>query len=113
MKYDRIDSKLFIKNRKNFMDKMKSKSLAVFNSNDIYPIGADSTMPFQQNRDIFYLSGVDQDESILVLFPDAPEEKHREILFLTETNEHIAVWEGAKLTKEDAFDSHSLLDERL
>ena len=86
------------------MEKMKSKSLAVFNSNDIYPIGADSTMPFQQNRDIFYLSGVDQDESILVLFPDAPEEKHREILFLTETNDHIAVWEGAKLTKEDAFE---------
>ncbi|CAL68087.1 aminopeptidase P family protein [Christiangramia forsetii] len=104
MKYDRIDSKLFIKNRKNFMEKMKPKSLAVFNSNDVYPIGADSTMPFQQNRDIFYLSGVDQDESVLVLFPDAPEEKHREILFLTETNEHIAVWEGAKLTKDDAFD---------
>ena len=104
MKYDRIDSKLFIKNRKNFMHKMKPKSLAVFNSNDIYPIGADSTMPFQQNRDIFYLSGVDQEESILVLFPDAPEEKHREILFLTETNDHIAVWEGAKLTKEDAFE---------
>ena len=104
MKYDRIDSKLFIKNRKNFMSKMKPKSLAVLNSNDVYPIGADSTMPFQQNRDIFYLSGVDQDESILVLFPDAPEEKHREILFLTETNEHIAVWEGAKLTKDDAFE---------
>ena len=104
MKYDRIDSKLFIKNRKNFMQKMKPKSLAVFNSNDIYPIGADSTMPFEQNRDLFYLSGVDQDESILVLFPDAPEEKHREILFLTETNEHIAVWEGAKLTKDDAFE---------
>ena len=104
MKYDRIDSKLFIKNRKNFMQKMKPKSLSVFNSNDVYPIGADSTMPFQQNRDIFYLSGVDQEESILVLFPDAPEEKHREILFLTETNDHIAVWEGAKLTKEDAFE---------
>ena len=104
MKYDRIDSKLFIKNRRNFMDKMKPNSLAVFNSNDIYPIGADSTMPFQQNRDLFYLSGVDQEESILVLFPDAPDEKHREVLFLTETNEHIAVWEGAKLTKEDAFD---------
>ncbi|TBW27870.1 aminopeptidase P family protein [Gramella sp. KN1008] len=104
MKYDRIDSKLFIKNRKNFMRQMKPNSLAVFNSNDIYPIGADSTMPFQQNRDIFYLSGVDQEESILVLFPDAPDEKHREILFLTETNDHIAVWEGAKLTKEDALE---------
>ena len=70
MKYDLIDRQLFIKNRKGFMDAMKPNSLAVFNSNDIYPIGADSTMPFQQNRDLFYLSGVDQEESILVLFPD-------------------------------------------
>lgn len=85
------------------MAQMKPKSLAVFNSNDIYPIGADSTMPFQQARDIFYLSGVDQEESILVLFPDAPNPDHREILFLRETNDHIAVWEGEKLSKEKAF----------
>lgn len=103
MKYSQIDNKLFIKNRKNFMSNMKDSSLAVFNSNDIYPISADSTMPFQQSRDIFYLSGVDQEESILVLFPDAPKVKHREILFLKETNEHIAVWEGEKLTKDAAF----------
>lgn len=103
MKYHPINSQLFIKNRKNFMAQMKPNSLAVFNSNDIYPISADSTMPFEQHRDIFYLSGVDQEESILVLFPDAPKEKHREILFLKETNEHIAVWEGEKLTKEAAF----------
>lgn len=82
---------------------MKPKSLAVFNSNDIYPISADSTLPFEQHRDIFYLSGVDQEESILVLFPDCPKEKHREILFLKETNEHIAIWEGEKLTKEAAL----------
>lgn len=104
MKYDPIDRQLFIKNRKNFMDQMRPGSLAVFNSNDIYPISADSTMPFQQARDIFYLSGVDQENSILVLFPDAPNEKHREMLFLTETNDHIAVWEGEKLTKEKAFE---------
>ncbi len=104
MKYHQIDRQLFIKNRKNFTEKMESKSLAVFNSNDIYPIGADSTMPFQQARDLFYLSGVDQEKSILVLFPDAPSEKHREMLFLTETNEHIAVWEGEKLTKEKALE---------
>ncbi len=103
MKYHQIDSNLFVKNRKNFMAQMKPKSLAVFNSNDIYPIGADSTMPFQQSRDLFYLSGVDQDESILLLFPDAVEKKHREVLFLTETNDHIAVWEGEKLTKEKAL----------
>lgn len=82
---------------------MKPNSLAVFNSNDIYPISADSTIPFQQHRDIFYLSGVDQEESILVLFPDCPKEKHKEILFLRETNDHIAIWEGEKLTKEAAF----------
>src|SRR5690606_761508 len=100
MKYDRIPSKLFIANRSKFIQDMQPNSLAVFNSNDIYPISADSTMPFQQHRDIFYLSGVDQEESILVLFPDAKDEKHREVLFLRETNEHIAVWEGEKLTKE-------------
>jgi Xaa-Pro aminopeptidase len=82
---------------------MKPSSLAVFNSNDIYPVSADSTLPFAQHRDIFYLSGVDQEESILVLFPECPNPAHREILFLKETNEHIAVWEGAKLTKEAAF----------
>lgn len=105
MKYDPINPKLFVKNRKNFMAQMKPSSLAIFNSNDIYPVGADSTMPFNQARDIFYLSGVDQEESILVLFPDAPKEKHREILFLKETNEHIAVWEGEKLTKEKALET--------
>ncbi|MFB9051767.1 aminopeptidase P family protein [Formosa undariae] len=103
MKYHHINSDLFIQNRANFKAQMKPKSLAVFNSNDVYPIGADSALPFQQDRNIFYLSGVDQERSILVLFPDCPNPKHREILFLTETNEHIAVWEGAKLDKEAAF----------
>lgn len=87
---------------------MQSNSLAVFNSNDIYPISADSTLPFAQHRDIFYLSGVDQEESILVLFPDCPNPKNREILFLKETNEHIAVWEGEKLTKEKAFETSGI-----
>ncbi len=105
MKYHPINPSLFIENRKNFVAKMQPHSLAVFNSNDIYPISADSTMPFEQHRDIFYLSGVDQEESILVLFPDCPKEKHREILFLKETNDHIAVWEGEKLTKEAAFET--------
>ena len=103
MKYLPIDNELFTKNRKRFSSQMKPNSLAVFNSNDIYPISADSTIPFQQHRDIFYLSGVDQEESILILFPDCPKEKHREILFLKETNEHIAIWEGEKLTKEAAL----------
>lgn len=86
------------------MAQMKPKSIAVFNSNDIYPISADSTMPFEQARDIFYLSGADQEETILVLFPDAPNPAHREMLFVRETNEHIAIWEGEKLTKEKTFE---------
>ncbi len=102
MKYHPIDNNLFIKNRKKFMDRMQPNSIAVFNSNDVYPIGADSTMPFEQNRDLFYLSGADQEETILLLFPDAADKKHREILFVRETNDHIAVWEGEKLTKEKA-----------
>jgi len=102
MKYAQIPNSLFVKNRQKFMAQMMPKSIAVFNSNDIYPISADSVLPFEQHRDIFYLSGADQEETILLLFPDAIDKKHREILFVRETNDHIAVWEGAKLTKEKA-----------
>jgi Xaa-Pro aminopeptidase len=102
MKYHQISDSLFIKNRKKFMAQMHPKSIAVFNSNDVYPIGADSTMPFEQHRDLFYLSGADQEETILLLFPGALNKKHREILFVRETNAHIAVWEGEKLTKAKA-----------
>ncbi|MBZ9786885.1 aminopeptidase P N-terminal domain-containing protein [Psychroflexus sp. CAK57W] len=108
MRYEPISKELFIQNRKNFRSQMLPGSLAVFNSNDIYPIGADSTIPFQQDRNIYYLSGVDQEDSILVLFPDAPDPKHREILFLTETNPHIAVWEGEKLNKERALETSGI-----
>ena len=104
MKYHQIDRNLFIKNRAKFISQMKPNSVAIFNSNDIYPVSADSTLPFAQHRDILYLSGVDQEESILLLFPDAPYQNLKEILFLKETNEHIAVWEGEKLTKERAFE---------
>jgi len=104
MKYDKIDAQLFVANRRKFVQQMAPQTLAVFNSNDIYPVSSDATLPFEQHRDIFYLSGADQEESILVLFPDASNEAHREILFLRETNDHIAVWEGAKLTKEQATD---------
>ena len=103
MKYERIESQLYVINRAKFSMKIEPNCLAVFNSNDIFPISADSTMPFQQHRDILYLSGVDQEESILVIFPSCSNEKHREVLFLKETNEHIAIWEGEKLTKDEAF----------
>ena len=108
MKYLPISNRLFKKNRKKFIALMQPGSLAVFNSNDVYPIGGDSTMPFEQHRDIFYLSGVDQEESILLLFPDALNPAHREILFVRETNDHIAVWEGHKLTKEEATETSGI-----
>ena len=104
MKYDRISKDLFIRNRALFTAKMKPKSLAVFCSNDIMPTSADGTMPFRQDSDMLWMSGVDQEESRLVVFPDASAAKHKEILFLKETSELIAVWEGAKLTKEEAFE---------
>ena len=108
MKYLPIERQLFIKNRKKFADKMVPNSMAVFNSNDVYPISADSTLPFAQHRDIFYLSGVDQEESVLVIFPDCPKKENREILFLKETNDHIAVWEGEKLNKEKALETSGI-----
>lgn len=108
MKYHLIDRELFVRNRVKFTASMEKNTLAVFNSNDIYPISADGTMPFQQHRDIFYLSGVDQEESVLVLFPTASNPAHREVLFLRETNETIAIWEGEKLTKAKAFETSGI-----
>ncbi len=108
MKYLPIDRQLFIKNREKFASKMAPNSMAIFNSNDVYPISADSTLPFAQHRDILYLSGVDQEESVLVIFPDCPKKENREILFLKETNEHIAVWEGEKLDKEKALETSGI-----
>ena len=102
MKYTASNPKLYIENRQRFSKKLKTNSIAVFNSNDIMPTSADGSMMFIQNTDIFYLSGIDQEESILVLFPDAKDESNRELLFLKETNEHIAVWEGHKYTKQEA-----------
>ena len=103
MKYLPIDKQLFIKNRALFNSKINGNGLAIFNANDIMPTNADGTMPFRQNNDLFWLSGVDQEESILLLFPNHTDKNMREILFLKETNEHIAIWEGAKLTKDDAL----------
>ncbi len=108
MKYDRIDKSLYIHNRERFVKAMQPNAIAVFNSNDIFPISADSTMPFQQHRDILHLSGVDQEESILVIAPNASKPEYREILFLRETNAHIAVWEGAKLDKKQAFETSGI-----
>jgi Xaa-Pro aminopeptidase len=102
MRYGTINKDLFISNRKNLLKHLKDNSIVVVNANDILPTNADGTMRFRQNSDLFYLSGVDQEETILVLCPDFPDKKYHEVLFLKETNEHIATWEGHKLTKEEA-----------
>jgi len=102
MKYIAIDNSLYISNRKSFVKHLKQNSVAVFNSNDLMPTNADGLMPFRQNNDLLYLSGVDQEESILVIAPNASNPMHREILFVKETSELIAIWEGEKLNKESA-----------
>lgn len=104
MKYHRLNKQLFIDNRERFKSMMEPNSLAIFHSNDIYPTSADGIMPFKQATDIFWLSGVDQEDSVLVIFPDAKRNEDKELLFLTETNDLIAVWEGEKLTKSEAFE---------
>lgn len=102
MRYHPFNSELFISNRKKFTARIKPGTLAVFNANDVLPTNADGHMKFKQNSDLFYLSGIDQEESILVLFPDTKDKSNREILFLKETNENIAIWEGHKLTQQEA-----------
>lgn len=102
MRHQPIPSDLFITNRKRLANELKPNSLALFNANDIMPSNADGTMAYRQNNDLFYLTGVDQEESILILCPNFPDEKWREILFLKETSELTAIWEGNKLTKKEA-----------
>ncbi|MGB0414114.1 MAG: aminopeptidase P N-terminal domain-containing protein [Coraliomargarita sp.] len=102
MKYVPADSQLFFRNRVRFTELLKSNSIAILHSNDVMPTNADGAMPFVQNRDLYYLSGVDQEESVLVLFPDAVSANDREILFVRKTDEHIAIWEGEKLDKAQA-----------
>ena len=103
MKYQPISKKLFEHNRALFSTHLNTKSLAVFCSNDKMPTNADGTMPFKQNSDLFWMSGVDQEESKLVIFPGCLNPKHREILFLKETSDLISIWEGEKLSKEKAY----------
>jgi Xaa-Pro aminopeptidase len=102
MKYLPLPAEMFIENRNRLRALLPSKSLAIFNSNDILPTNGDGTLAFKQNSDLFHQCGADQEETILVIFPDAHREQHREILFVTETNDHIARWEGEKLSKERA-----------
>lgn len=102
MKYNPIPTEFFVRNRQKLVSQMKSNALAIFVSNDEMPRNGDQNFSFRQNSDFFYLTGIDQEESILCLYPNHPNEKMREILFVKKTNEHIAVWYGHKYTKEEA-----------
>jgi Xaa-Pro aminopeptidase len=101
MKYLPISNDIFTFNRKNFVSRLKPCSIAIFHSNDEFPRNGDQAFLFKQNPDFFYLTGIDQEQSILLLFPDCPNPLYREVLFLRQTNEHIAIWEGHKYTKEE------------
>lgn len=101
-KYDLIDPALFILNRKRFTDQMKPNSIAIFHSNDMMPRNGDAFYDFRQNSDLFGLCGLDQEETILVLFPGCDKKGFEEVAFIRETNDHIKVWEGHKYTKEEA-----------
>lgn len=102
MRHLPIDSALFVENRDRMRKLLPPRSLVVLNANDVLPTNADGSLPLVANNDLFYLSGVEQEESILVLSPDQPDEHLREVLFLRETNDHLKQWEGAKLTKDEA-----------
>lgn len=103
MKYNRINSALFVKNRKKFADKMAPGSIAVFHSNDEMPRNGDAYFTFKQQSDLFYLTGVDQEDTILILFPTSPNPLFREMIFVKETSEQIAIWDGARLMPNDVF----------
>jgi len=101
-RYAPIDAALFVDNRKRFVLELKEKAIAIFQSNDEMPRNADCCYPFRQNSDFFYLSGIDQEQSILLLFPNSPDPKFKEVLFIRESDEHTKVWEGEKYSKEEA-----------
>ena len=102
MRYDQINQELFIKNRKKFTDRLPKGAMAIFHSNDQMPRNGDQYHMFRQNSDLLYLSGIDQEDSYLIIFPDSPIAKYKELLFVKETSELIAVWEGEKLTQDQA-----------
>ena len=108
MKYLPISNAIFTINRENFVSQLKPRSIAIFHSNDEFPRNGDQNYLFKQNPDFFYLSGIDQEQSILVLFPDCPNPLYKEVLFLRQTNEMITIWEGHKYTKEEAIQASGI-----
>lgn len=108
MRYSKINPDLFIQNRSAFSKKLKENSIAFFHSNDEMPKKGDQFFSFKQNPDFFYMSGISQEKSVLVLFPDSPIPEYKEVLFLLKTNEQIAIWEGHKYTKEEATETSGI-----
>ena len=104
MRYEKLSSTLFIKNRAKLIELLPPKSMVIISSNDIMPTNADGTMGFKQNSDLYYLSGLDQEETLLIIYPDAPEDQYKEIAFVKETSELIEIWEGHKFTKQEAIE---------
>lgn len=104
MRYQKIENTLFIQNRERLKKQLLPNSIAVFNSNDVLPTNADGTLPFKQNNDLFYLTGIEQEETILLLFPDSPDKNFNEVLFIRDVNEDLTTWEGSKLTPGEAKD---------
>lgn len=102
LRYPPLSAENYVRNRAAFAEAMSTGAMALFSSNDIYPTSADGTLPFRQDSNMLHLTGVDQEETVLLLFPNAHNPADREILFVTETNAEIAIWEGAKLTKAEA-----------
>ncbi len=103
MKYKAIDNQLFIDNRKRFTSAMKPNSIAIFRSNYEFLRNGDASLDFKQNSDFFWLTGIDQEDSFLVLYPDSPDGANKECLYLKQTNDTIAIWEGHKYTKKEAI----------
>ena len=108
MKYLPVQNNLFTINRKNFVSRIKPASLAIFHANDEFPRSGDQTFIFKQNPDFFYLTGIDQEQSILFLYPDCPNPLYKQVLFLRQTDEHIAIWEGHKYTKDEAKETSGI-----
>ena len=102
MRYPPTNPELYVTNRERLKKRLLPNSLAVVNANDIPPTNADGSLAMPPNSDLFYLTGIEQEQSILVLYPDADDEKHREILFLREPTSEVELWEGHKLTRDEA-----------
>src|SRR3954451_2444912 len=102
LRYPPLPAEFFIENRRRLAALLPPGALVIVHANDLMPTNADGTLGFAQNSDLYYLSGIDQEETVLMLFPDAPDPKQREVLLVRETTEEISIWEGEKLTQTQA-----------